>query len=457
MRKFSKKQFAVLAIAGACAVIAAAGGIFCHQVKTKADEALAMAQTVDKTEVKEMKNDNIAEETLVQLRHHWTVAAFGLDSRDPENLKNGNSDVIILMDMDGKTGSVKLVSVYRDTCMDIGKGTLRKANAAYANGGPKQAVRMLNENLDMEIDDYIAVTWKSVADAVNILGGVDLEVTKNEFRYINAFITETVKSTGIGSHQLKTTGMQHLDGVQAVAYCRLRLMDSDFKRTERQQKVLRLVLEKAKNADMATLNNLMVTILPQTATSIETDDLFAVIRNILKLHITETAGFPSKYVCERSGGADYVFPDDLERNVKELHEFLYNTEDYNPSGYVLRTSEAIEEKKNRGGRKEIRQVEERRAEQERDQSETTQAETENGIPEIETETEPEFWELEPEPFLETIPETEQKGPNGYGPGFEAVPETNGTTTGSQTEIQSQPEPEPQTEASTKPQAIGPGA
>lgn len=114
----------------------------------------------------------------------------------------------------------------------------------------------------------------------------------------------------------------------------------------------------------------------------------------------------------------------------------------------MRTSEAIEEKKNRGGRKEIRQEEERRAEQERDQSETTQAETENGIPEIETETEPEFWELETEPFSETIPETERKGTNGYGPGFEIVPETNGVTTESQTEIQSQPEPELQTEAST---------
>ena len=354
------------------------------------------------------------------------------------------------MDMDGKTGSVKLVSVYRDTCMDIGKGTLRKANAAYANGGPKQAVRMLNENLDMEIDDYIAATWKSVADAVNILGGVDLEVTKNEFRYINAFITETVKSTGIGSHQLKTTGMQHLDGVQAVAYCRLRLMDSDFKRTERQQKVLRLVLEKAKKADMATLNNLMVTILPQTATSIETDDLFAVMKNILKLHITETAGFPSKYACERSGGADYVFPDDLERNVKELHEFLYDTEDYNPSGYVLRTAEAIEEKKNRGKKKETRQEEEKQAEQAQDQSETTQTEPENGIPEMETES-------ETEPFLETIPETEQKGSNGYGPGFETVPEMDEVIMESQAEMQLQPEPEPQTKVPAKPQVIGPGA
>ena len=445
MRRISRKQIAVLVAASACVIIIA-GCMLYHWAKAQTAEALAMAQTVDKAEVKEMKNDNIAEKTSVQLRDHWTVAAFGLDSREPENLKSGNSDVIILMDMDGKTGSVKLVSVYRDTCMDIGKGTLRKANAAYANGGPKQAVRMLNDNLDMEIDDYIAVTWKSVADAVNVLGGVDLEVTKNEFRYINAFITETVKSTGIGSHQLKALGMQHLDGVQAVAYCRLRLMDSDFKRTERQQKVLRLALEKAKKADMTTLNNLMVTILPQTATSIETDDLFAVMKNILKLHITETHGFPSEYVCEKSGGADYVFPNDLERNVKELHEFLYNTEDYNPSGYVLRTSEAIEEKKNRSKRKKTQPEEERWTEQAQDQPETTQAETESNIPEMETE--PEFWDLATEPFLETIPETEQKEPNGYGPGFEAVPETNEVTTESQAEIQSQPEPELQTEAST---------
>ena len=454
MRKISKKKFAVLAIASACAIIAAAGGIFYHRMKAKADEALAMAQTVDKVEIKEMKNNNITEDTSVQLRDHWTVAAFGLDSRDPENLENGNSDVIILMDLNGKTGAVKLVSVYRDTCMDIGKGTLRKANAAYANGGPKQAVRMLNDNLDMEIDDYIAVTWKSVADAVNILGGVDLEVTKSEFRYINAFITETVKSTGIGSHQLKTAGMQHLDGVQAVAYCRLRLMDSDFKRAERQQKVLRLALEKARKADMATLNNLIVTIMPQTATSIETDDLFAVMKNILKLHITETHGFPFEYVCEKSGGADYVFPDDLEENVKKLHEFLYDTRDYRPSGYVLRTSESIEEKKSRGNRKKARSEEERWTENVQEQLETTQTEIGNEI--SETETGAESWEPETEPFLETAPETEPQKPSGYGPGFETVPETGEVIAESQTQSQPQPEPELQTENQTNPQVTGPG-
>lgn len=336
--------------------------------RQKADHAMAMIQTVDKQEVKEMVNENIAKEETMKLRDHWTIAGFGLDSRNPENLKNGNSDVIILFDMNGKTGAIKMVSVYRDTCMNIGNGKYRKANAAYATGGPKQAVQMLNENLDVEIDDYVAVTWKSVADAINILGGVDLEVTKSEFRYINAFITETVKSTGIGSYQLKAPGMQHLDGVQAVAYCRLRLMDNDFKRTERQQKVLQLVLEKAKHADFATLNNIIETVFPQTASSIDTDDLLAAAKNIMKLHIAETQGFPTQYSCKNIGG-DYVFPESLADNVSILHEFLYDSIKYQVSGRVKEISDAIYKKEY--GKRTV----EKKVEQSKTEIETWEAQT----------------------------------------------------------------------------------
>ena len=205
---------------------------------------------------------------------------------------------------------------------------------------------------------------------------------------------------------------------------------------------------------MATLNNLIVTIMPQTATSIETDDLFAVMKNILKLHITETHGFPFEYVCEKSGGADYVFPDDLEENVKKLHKFLYDTRDYRPSGYVLRTSESIEEKKSRGNRKKARSEEERWTENVQEQLETTQTEIGNEI--SETETGSESWEPETEPFLETAPETEPQKPSGYGPGFETVPETGEVIAESQTQSQPQPEPELQTENQTNPQVTGPG-
>lgn len=129
--------------------------------------------------------------------------------------------------------------------MFLKEGTYNKLNYAYAVGGPEQAIETLNRNLDLEINDYMTFNWKAVANAIDILGGVDIELSKAEFYYINSFITETVKATGIGSHQLTHAGMNHLDGVQAVAYGRLRLMDTDFARTERQRKIVQQAFEKA--------------------------------------------------------------------------------------------------------------------------------------------------------------------------------------------------------------------
>ena len=152
--------------------------------------------------------------------------------------KGTNADVNMICNINRDTGEIRLVSVYRDTYLNVSKeGTYNKLNYAYAVGGPEQAIETLNRNLDLEINDYMTFNWKAVANAIDILGGVDIELSKAEFYYINSFITETVKATGIGSHQLTHAGMNHLDGVQAVAYGRLRLMDTDFARTERQRTV----------------------------------------------------------------------------------------------------------------------------------------------------------------------------------------------------------------------------
>lgn len=133
------------------------------------------------------------------------------------------------------------------------EGKYHKINQAYFDGGHKQAVDALERNLDLQIDDYATFNWKAVADAITILGGIDIDISDSEFGYINGFITETVNSTGLGSHQLEHAGTNHLDGVQAVAYARLRLMDTDYNRTARQRLVLSLAMEKAKQADPKTL------------------------------------------------------------------------------------------------------------------------------------------------------------------------------------------------------------
>lgn len=273
---------------------------------------------------------------------YWTIAIFGVDSRDGKLDKGALSDVEMLCNIDKATGEIKLVSVYRDTYLKINsKGTYHKINEAYFKGGHKQAVEALNENLDLKIDDYATFNWKAVADAINILGGVDIEITDAEFAYINGFITETVNSTGVGSYQLKSAGMNHLDGVQAVSYARLRLMDTDFNRTERQRKVIGLAMEKAKQADFATLSRLVTAVFPQISTSIGMDDVLSMAKGISKYHIGETAGFPFSRTTTKIGKMDCVIATTLESNVIQLHQFLYNETDYSPSLAVKKISAQI--------------------------------------------------------------------------------------------------------------------
>lgn len=274
----------------------------------------------------------------------WNVAVFGVDSRDG-NTKNALSDVLMICSFDRSTGDIKLVSVYRDSYLKINsKGTYHKINEAYFKGGHKQAVDALEENLDIKIDDYATFNWKSVAEAINILGGVDIDITPAEFKYINGFITETVNSTGIGSVQLKKSGPNHLDGVQAVAYSRLRLMDTDFQRTERQRTVIKLALEKAKKANVSTLTSLVTYLIPQISTSIGADDVLPMVKDIGKYHIGETAGFPFSRQTMRIGRMDCVVPTTLESNVIQLHQFLYGENaGYAPSSAVKKISAHISE------------------------------------------------------------------------------------------------------------------
>ena len=208
------------------------------------------------------------------MKGYRMIAVFGVDSRSTDVGAGNQSDVNILCCINQDTGDIKLVSLYRDTYLNINdSGSYRKFNAAYANGGPEQALKAINKNLDLDITEYVTFSWKAVADSINILGGVDVEITKSEYKYINGFITETVKATGVASKHLSGPGLHHLDGVQAVAYGRLRLMDTDYARTERQRKIIELAFAKAKQADYSVLNNILVVILPTISTNLTFSDM----------------------------------------------------------------------------------------------------------------------------------------------------------------------------------------
>lgn len=289
-------------------------------------------------------NVNLDEGAQEKMEGYWTVAVFGVDSRDARLGSGTNADVQMICSINRADGEIRLVSVYRDTYLlnDLASGSYGKVNQAYFLRGASGNAAVLGANLDITIDDYVAFNWKAVADAVNLLGGVEIELTKAEYYYINAFITETAASTGVPSTHLDGPGSQHLDGVQAVAYMRLRLMDTDYKRTERQRIVIGKVLEKAKSADFTTLLQVIDAVVPQIGVTMDVNDLIEIARNIKTYHIGGTAGFPFDKEEARMGkhGA-CIIPGTLESNVEQLHLFLYGDAEYTCSDQVKEISREI--------------------------------------------------------------------------------------------------------------------
>ena len=305
------------------------------------NSSLIHSNDFDKSKV---KNTELPVAKTEHMQGYMTIAVFGVDSRDGNVHKGTNTDVIMLCNINRDTGEIKLVSVFRDTYLNISSsGTYNKINSAYANGGAEQALAALNRNLDLNIEDYVTFNWKSVADGINMLGGIDgIDISKAEFRYINSFITETVQKTGVPSTQLKSAGVQHLDGIQAVAYGRLRLMDTDYARTERQRLVIQKAFEKAKQADLGLLNRILLMEVEQVETSLSFSDLTSLILDIGKYHIGETGGFPfarDSMIMGKKG--DCVIPQTLESNVTELHKFLYGEEGYQTTDLVKKISAKI--------------------------------------------------------------------------------------------------------------------
>ncbi len=291
-----------------------------------------------------MTNENLDTETREKLGGYWTIAVFGVDSRNGKLGKENNADVQMLCSINRDTGEIRLVSLYRDTFLmnDTANSGYGKLNQSYFLQGPSGNISAINTNLDMKVEDFVSFNWNSAADAINLLGGVDIELSKAEFYYINAFITETVNITGIPSTHLEGPGMQHLDGVQAVAYMRLRQMDTDFKRTERQRSVIEQVFDNARKADISTLIQVFHTVAPQIMTSISEEEFMDIAYNIKNYHINGTAGFPFEQTTASLGKiGSVVIPSTLESNVEELHRFLYDDDDYICSGPVRDISREI--------------------------------------------------------------------------------------------------------------------
>lgn len=294
---------------------------------------------------KEVKINELSPETKKAMKSYENIALFGLDNRDMGSLERGNSDTIIVVSINKDSGEIKMASVYRDTYLDIDENKFRKANAAYANGGPKQAIDMLNKNLDLNITDYVSVDFGALVEAVDLLGGIEIdELDASEAKWLNAYVDDTVKNTGYEDYVGYVSAGEnvHLNGVQATAYARIRYVGLDYGRTERQREVITKMFEKAKQCDLMTLNKMMDEMLPQISTSLSPTELIGLASGVAKYHMGENTGFPfDKESGDVGSLGDMVIPIDLESNVIQLHKFLYDNEEYTPSQTVKELSETI--------------------------------------------------------------------------------------------------------------------
>lgn len=277
---------------------------------------------------------------------YTTIALFGVDNRSVNNYDSGNSDSIMVCCIDNKTKEVKLISVYRDTFLDVdGEGKLYKCNYAYNHGGQKAAIAMLNRNLDLDIQNYIAVDFNGLVEAVDKLGGIELELTDEEAKIMNdCYINETAEVCKKDPTPVAGGGMQKLNGIQATAYCRIRYTaGDDFKRAERQRTVLKLLVDKAKQSDIATLSSLAETMLGYVSTSYTKAEIIALASDAMEYELVETTGFPmAKSTGTFGSKGSVVVPCTLSDNVTELYKILYDEENYVPTQTVQDISTSIQ-------------------------------------------------------------------------------------------------------------------
>ena len=318
-RRKKKKNKVILFAVEIIVLVALLIGLLVYFKLNKVESGIG---DIDKDDV----NIELDSQTAEALKGFTNIALFGLDNRQTGNYDGGNSDTIMIASIDNDTKQVKLVSVYRDTFLNVKDDTYAKINSAYAYGGPKNAIAALNKNLNLDIVDYVAVDFGAVVEAIDLLDGIELTLTDQEVQIMNDnYIDEINKVTGHKSGKLSSGGTYTVDGVQALAYCRIRYTaGDDFKRTERQRTVLTKMIEKAQGSSISTVSSLIDSMLGDISTSFTGKELLALVSSVMDYKLADTHGWPFE-LCTGSYGSkgSLVVATDLETNVKELHEYLF--------------------------------------------------------------------------------------------------------------------------------------
>lgn len=305
-----------------------------HQVETGIPEteserktlAARSGSTVQKTTESEKSNMLVKmAQQFFSKKDTYNILLLGVDRRDES--WEGNSDVILLVTVNKEKKTVYLTSFLRDLYADIPGVGVRKLNAACANGGPELTVQTLEENYQVEIDNYAMVDFNAMIDVVDALGGVDLEIDEDERVTANDYITCMCEDNGDDpeDYYIEKAGLVHLNGYQAVGYARNRYTGkgSDFGRTQRQRNVLTAIAEKAQDGDYASLADTMEDVMPYITHDITEMQMIGLMMQLGSWLDYDIQQQHIPYDREYTSQDEILVPTDMNATVEKLTSILY--------------------------------------------------------------------------------------------------------------------------------------
>lgn len=283
-----------------------------------------------------------------KLKDYRNILIMGIDSREGEDINHCRSDAMILVSINKKNGKMKMISIMRDSFLELeeqGKTKIDKLTHAHAFDGPKNTIRALNKNLDLNIKEFIRVDWKAVADAADGLGGLELEIKDYQIKEMNKYIKDTNKSLHGDTSDIKKAGKQKLNGIQVVTYCRIRHVGrGDTERAERMRNAMSAMTKGAIGAGFTKLDKTIDKVAPEITTNISTKDVIHLVLDNLNLKIEKSLGWPYTWDGAMIGGVSYDVPITLESNVKDLYKGVFGISDYEPSETVKEISKKVSKK-----------------------------------------------------------------------------------------------------------------
>lgn len=280
-----------------------------------------------------------------ELKGFRNIAILGVDNGSGSGYDGARSDAILIMSIDRKNGDIRMISVMRDSYLKLkgyyGTLTYDKITHAHAFGGGVNTCAALNRCLDLNITEYVIFNWKAVADAVDAIGGITVDVKEDEIRDMNKYGVGTQQVVGRTYTPIQAAGEQKLDGVQAATYCRIReTSGGDEGRTKRFKIVVSACMKKVLTQPFR-VPKLMNTVMPEIRTNLTTTDFLTLGFRAPGYSIVGSAGWPYDYADAYIGGVYYAVPRTLESNVTSLHQKVFGDSGYTPSDTVRSISSDI--------------------------------------------------------------------------------------------------------------------